>query len=171
MNLFEQLLGGGHDVILLLIVQVALILGLSRGIGMLFQRLNQPQVVGEMLAGHHARAQPVWMAGAARISCHFSGNGVDRLPECSQPGRRHLSSCSWSGWNWIPELIRNRGHAAVVISHVSIVAPFLLGTMLTLLLYSRLFNHSPHMQFHIRCAVYGRGDEHHRFSGAGAHSH
>ncbi len=46
-----------------------------------------------------------------------------------------------------PKLIRNRGHAAVVISHVSIVAPFLLGTALTLLLYARLFNHSPHMQF------------------------
>jgi Kef-type K+ transport system membrane component KefB len=46
-----------------------------------------------------------------------------------------------------PRLLRNRGHAAVVISHVSILAPFLLGVALTLLLYTRLFNHAPHMQF------------------------
>src|SRR5256885_5491349 len=30
-----------------------------------------------------------------------------------------------------PKLIQNRGHAAVVISHVSIIAPFLLGAALT----------------------------------------
>ena len=46
-----------------------------------------------------------------------------------------------------PKLIRNRGHAAVVISHVSIVAPFLLGCTLALVLYTRLFNHTPAMQF------------------------
>ena len=33
-----------------------------------------------------------------------------------------------------PKLLRNRGHAALVISHVSIVAPFLLGAGLTLYL-------------------------------------
>src|SRR5205809_2558361 len=46
-----------------------------------------------------------------------------------------------------PKLLRNRGHAAVVISHVSIVAPFLLGAGLSLYLYTRLFNNAPHMRF------------------------
>jgi Kef-type K+ transport system membrane component KefB len=46
-----------------------------------------------------------------------------------------------------PKLIRNRGHAAVVISHVSIIAPFLLGAALTLYLYNHLFHAAPHMAF------------------------
>ncbi len=49
--MIDRFLGNGHDLLLLLLVQVALILALSRVIGSLFQRLNQPQVVGEMLAG------------------------------------------------------------------------------------------------------------------------
>jgi Kef-type K+ transport system membrane component KefB len=37
-----------------------------------------------------------------------------------------------------PHLLRGRGHIAVVISHVSIIAPFLLGVLLALFLYPRL---------------------------------
>ena len=39
-----------------------------------------------------------------------------------------------------PKLLRNRGHTAVVISHMSIIAPFLLGAVLTLYLYPRVFS-------------------------------
>jgi Kef-type K+ transport system membrane component KefB len=46
-----------------------------------------------------------------------------------------------------PKLLKNRGHTAVVVSHVSITAPFLLGAALTLYLYPRLFNQSPYMSF------------------------
>ena len=37
-----------------------------------------------------------------------------------------------------PTLLRGRGHAAVVISHVSIIAPFFLGALLALFLYTHL---------------------------------
>jgi Kef-type K+ transport system membrane component KefB len=37
-----------------------------------------------------------------------------------------------------PGLLRKRGHATVAISHASIVAPFLLGSFLALVLYPRL---------------------------------
>src|SRR5207253_2740682 len=46
-----------------------------------------------------------------------------------------------------PTLLKNRGHVAVVISHVSIVAPFLLGAALALYLYPNLFNAAPRMSF------------------------
>jgi Kef-type K+ transport system membrane component KefB len=46
-----------------------------------------------------------------------------------------------------PKLLRNKGHAAVVISHASIVVPFLLGAGLALYLYPRLFNDTPAMRF------------------------
>jgi Kef-type K+ transport system membrane component KefB len=41
-----------------------------------------------------------------------------------------------------PQLLRERGHTAVVTSHASIIAPFLLGTVLALLLYPRLSDDS-----------------------------
>jgi hypothetical protein len=37
-----------------------------------------------------------------------------------------------------PALLRKRGHATVAISHASILTPFLLGAVLSLLLYPRL---------------------------------
>ena len=39
------------SLILILLVQIALILGLSRLMGVLFARFHQPQVIGEMVAG------------------------------------------------------------------------------------------------------------------------
>src|SRR5438046_2231660 len=39
------------SLLLILLVQIALILGLSRVMGWLFARAHQPQVVGEMVAG------------------------------------------------------------------------------------------------------------------------
>ena len=37
-----------HDPILILVVQIGLILGLSRVMGFLFARIRQPQVIGEI---------------------------------------------------------------------------------------------------------------------------
>jgi Kef-type K+ transport system membrane component KefB/nucleotide-binding universal stress UspA family protein len=142
---FERFLGGGHDLLLLLLVQVALILGLSRLIGLLFQRLSQPQVVGEMLAGIMLGPSLFgWLAPHGFVAV-FPPSSIAYLNVLSQVGV--IFFLFLVGLELDPKLIRNRGHAAVVISHVSIVAPFLLGTALTLFLFSRLFNHSPHMQF------------------------
>jgi Kef-type K+ transport system membrane component KefB/nucleotide-binding universal stress UspA family protein len=138
-------LGGGNDLLLLLLVQVAIILALSRVIGALFRRMNQPQVVGEMLAGIMLGPSLFgWLAPMASAAI-FPPGSIVYLNVLSQVGV--IFFLFLVGLELDPKLIRNRGHTAVVISHVSIVAPFLLGTALTLLLYRRLFNHSPHMQF------------------------
>jgi Kef-type K+ transport system membrane component KefB/nucleotide-binding universal stress UspA family protein len=145
MKALDLLLGGGHDLVLLLIVQVALILGLSRLIGVIFQRMHQPQVVGEMLAGIMLGPSLFgWLFPAASAAV-FPATSIAYLNVLSQVGV--ILFLFLVGLELDPKLIRNRGHAAVVISHVSIVAPFLLGTMLTLLLFSKLFNAAPHMQF------------------------
>jgi Kef-type K+ transport system membrane component KefB/nucleotide-binding universal stress UspA family protein len=138
-------LGNGHDLLLLLLVQVTLILGLSRVIGSLFRRLNQPQVVGEMLAGIMLGPSLFGLLFPAASAAVFPPGSVVYLNVLSQVGV--IFFLFLVGLELDPKLLRNRGHSAVVISHVSIVAPFLLGTILTLLLYPRLFNHAPHMQF------------------------
>ncbi len=145
MNFYSRFLGGGNDLLLLLLVQVAIILALSRVIGALFRRMNQPQVVGEMLAGIMLGPSLFgWLAPMASAAI-FPPGSIVYLNVLSQVGV--IFFLFLVGLELDPKLIRNRGHTAVVISHVSIVAPFLLGTALTLLLYRRLFNHSPHMQF------------------------
>ena len=42
---------GDHNLIFLLLLQVALIVALSRAAGALFAKMRQPQVIGEMVAG------------------------------------------------------------------------------------------------------------------------
>jgi Kef-type K+ transport system membrane component KefB/nucleotide-binding universal stress UspA family protein len=144
-NPIEIFLGGGHDLILLLLVQVGLILTLSRLIGLGFAKLNQPQVVGEMLAGIMLGPSFFgWLLPHASAAI-FPHTSVVYLNTLSQVGV--ICFLFLVGLELDPKLIRNRGHSAVVISHVSIVAPFLLGCGLALVLYTRLFNHTQAMQF------------------------
>ena len=141
MNPIEIFLGGGHNLILLLLVQVGLILTLSRLIGLAFAKLNQPQVVGEMLAGIMLGPSLFGLLLPHAAAAVFPHASVVYLNTLSQVGV--ICFLFLVGLELDPKLIRNRGHSAVVISHVSIVAPFLLGCALTLVLYTRLFNQSP----------------------------
>ncbi len=145
MNPVQVFLGGGHDLILLLLVQVGLILTLSRVLGLVFQRFNQPQVVGEMLAGIMLGPSLFGLLLPAASAAIFPKASVVYLNTLSQVGV--ICFLFLVGLELDPKLIRNRGHSAVVISHVSIVAPFLLGCALALVLYTKLFNHTPAMQF------------------------
>ena len=143
------------ELIPILLLQVALILGLSRLVGLVFARLRQPQVVGEMLAGIMLGPSLFgWLAAAAQHGGWTHANwAASVFPSPSIPYLGVLSQVGvifflfLVGLELDPKLLRNRGHAAVVVSHVSIVAPFLLGAALTLYLYPRLFNDAPHMRF------------------------
>jgi Kef-type K+ transport system membrane component KefB/nucleotide-binding universal stress UspA family protein len=142
MNGVDRFLGGGHDLVLLLIVQVTLILALSRLIGLLFQRMNQPQVVGEMLAGIMLGPSLFgWLAPHAWAAV-FPSSSIEYLNVLSQVGI--IFFLFLVGLELDPKLIRNRGHAAVIISQVSIIAPFLLGALLTIILYHKLFQNLQH---------------------------
>ncbi len=126
--------------IALILVQVTLVLMVSRLMGILFARLHQPQVVGEMIAGI--------MLGPSLFGLLFPATFAAVFPKdpAAMAGVNILAQVGviffmfLIGLELDPKLIRNRGHAAVVISHVSIIAPFLLGASLTLLLYPRVFN-------------------------------
>ncbi len=139
----------------LLLLQITVILALSRGVAMLFNRFRQPQVVGEMVAGIMLGPSLFgWLAEAAATHGWTSGNlAVALFPP---PSISYLGVLSQVGVIFFlfligleldPKLIKSRGHAAVVISHVSIVAPFVLGAVLALFLYPRLFNAGPRTHF------------------------
>src|SRR5260370_57226 len=72
--------------VLLLLVQVALILGLSRAMGLLFARMRQPQVVGEMVAGIMLGPSLFGSLWPALHGWLFPREGVELLNVLSQFG-------------------------------------------------------------------------------------
>src|SRR3954471_4286883 len=133
------------NVILTLLLQIVTILALSRIMGLLFRYLHQPQVMGEMIA--------VIMLGPSLLGAIAPTMAATIFPRESIPLLNTLSQLGvifflfLVGLELDPKLLKNRGHQAVVISHASIIAPFLLGAGLTLFLYPRLFNDAPKMAF------------------------
>ena len=131
--------------ILLLLAQIGLILLLSRVMGWVFSKLQQPQVMGEMVAGIMLGPSLFGLLAPDVQSALFPPQSVPYLNVLSQVGV--IFFLFLIGLELDPKLLSNRGHAAVVISHVSIIAPFLLGAALALFLYTRLFNDLPTMRF------------------------
>ena len=129
------------DFILLLVVQIGLILGLSRIMGFLFVRLRQPQVMGEMIAGVMLGPSLFgWLLPAAFRGV-FPEHSIQYLNALSQVGV--IFFLFLIGLELDPKLLRNRGHAAIVISNASIIAPFLAGAALAVFLYPQLFHSVP----------------------------
>src|SRR5262249_115706 len=108
----------------------------ARALGTLFQKIHQPPVIGEIVAGILlgpsllGRIAPEWSAFL--------------LPKTVVPFLGVLSQIGvilymfLVGLELDASLWRKRGHATVAISHASIIAPFLLGALLAFYLYPRL---------------------------------
>lgn len=126
--------------VLLLLAQIAGILVVARLVGRIIGLFGQPQVVGEMLAGILLGpsllgwvAPDVWLALFPPASLGF-------LSALSQIGLVFFMFLV--GLELDPRQLRGRGHTALLTSHASIIAPFLLGALLALLLYPRLSDDS-----------------------------
>src|SRR5207247_118704 len=131
--------------ILTLLLQIALILALSRIMGLVFRFLHQPQVMGEMVAGIMLGPSLFGLIFPSLAQTIFPPQSVQLLNVLSQIGV--IFFLFLVGLELDPTLLKDRGHVAVVISHVSIVAPFLLGAALAMYLYPKLFNATPRMPF------------------------
>jgi Kef-type K+ transport system membrane component KefB/nucleotide-binding universal stress UspA family protein len=143
MKILQSMLEGGQNPLLLLIVQIGLILGLSRLLGMAVVRVHQPQVVGEMLAG--------LMLGPSLFGWLFPHAAATVFPATSMAYLNILSQIGviyflfLVGLELDLGLLRNRGRTAVIISQASILAPLILGGTLAVILYDRLLSTAPHV--------------------------
>ncbi|MBK8900198.1 MAG: cation:proton antiporter [Anaerolineaceae bacterium] len=123
-----------------LLIQISVILAVSRLVGMIFRKIHQPQVMGEMVAGILLGPSLLGWVAPGVSAALFPAESLGFLNALSQVGL--LLFMFLVGLELDPRLLKGRGHSAVVTSHVSIFAPFFLGTLLALYLYPRLSNDS-----------------------------
>jgi len=120
----------------ILTLQLAVVLAACRLTGELFRRIHQPKVVGEMFAGIMLGPSLLgWVA--PHLSAYlFPPSSLGFLNALSQVGVVVFMFLVGLGIN--PGELKKESHAAVLTSHVSITAPFVLAAFLALYLYPRL---------------------------------
>ena len=123
----------------ILVAQIAVIILASRAVGYLFQKLSQPQVIGEMLAGIMLGPSLLgWLAPGVWAAL-FPASSLGLLSSISQLGLVIYMFLVGLELNAVE--LRRYGKTAMLISHVSIVVPFVLASLLALYLYPRLSEH------------------------------
>src|SRR5689334_17362535 len=123
-----------------LLVQIGVVLVTARVVGLLFRKIRQPQVIGELVAGIMLGPSLLgWLAPNISASL-FPQGSLGFLNALSQVGL--LVFMFLVGLELNPQVMREKGHVAVVTSHVSIIAPFFLGSVLALYLYPRVSDDS-----------------------------
>jgi Kef-type K+ transport system membrane component KefB len=119
-------------VLLALVVVVAA----ARMLGTVFRVARQPPVVGEIISGILLGPSLLGRVAPTAAAYLFPPSVAPFLNVLAQVGV--ILYMFLVGLELDPSLLRKRGHATVAISHASIVAPFLLGALLALILYPRL---------------------------------
>ncbi len=124
----------GHPLARLLLA-VAVVVAACKALGAVAQRLGQPGVIGEITAGivlGPSLLGALWPAGTAAL-----------IPDVVLPELNVLAQVGLvlfvflTGLELNTTLLRGRGHVAVVVSHVSIAVPFMLGVLLAVVAYTR----------------------------------
>jgi Kef-type K+ transport system membrane component KefB len=127
---------GAAPDLLLLLAQIVVVLGAAAVAGRIMRAARQPRVVGEMVAG--------LVLGPSVLGAMLPGVSATLFPPASLGFFGALSQIGLLLFMFLVGLeldlrvLRKRGHLAILTSHASITAPFLLGTALALLLYPRL---------------------------------
>jgi len=120
----------------LLLLQVIVIVLAARTLGSLFRRIGQPPVIGEMIAGILLGPSLLGFLAPAAESFIFPATGLGPLRMLSQIGV--ILFMFVVGIELDVQHLREKAHAAVMVSHASIVVPFLLGCLFSLGIYRTL---------------------------------
>jgi len=125
-----------NDALMHVLVALALIIVVARAMGSLFKRLNQPAVIGEVIAGI--------LLGPSLLGRMVPEASAFLLPPSVAPYLGVIAQIGvilfmfLVGLHLDTSLLKKRSHTSVAISHASIIAPFILGALLALWLYPRL---------------------------------
>jgi Kef-type K+ transport system membrane component KefB/nucleotide-binding universal stress UspA family protein len=117
-------------------IQAALIIALSRVVGLLVGAMGQPMVIAEIVAGILLGPSLLGLVNPHALVVLFPKESMPLLGLMSQIGL--VLFMFLIGLELDPKLLKGRAHTSIVISHSSIIVPILLGALLGLYLYPRL---------------------------------
>src|SRR6185503_3877997 len=120
----------------ILLTQIIVILILAAVFRRLFRSIHQPPVMGEMVAGIVLGPSVLGLISPDAMTFLFPASSLETLRLLSQIGV--VLFMFTVGMEVNMQHVREKGSAAVMISHASIIVPFLLGSTLSLFLYSGL---------------------------------
>ncbi len=119
-----------------LVFALVVIVLFARVVGVLFRYLQQPPVIGEVIAGLMLGPSLFGTLAPEARAFVFPGGSVAPLSAVAQVGV--VLFMFLVGLELDAKIFRERSHSTLAISHASIVLPFLLGSLLALFLYPRL---------------------------------
>jgi Kef-type K+ transport system membrane component KefB/nucleotide-binding universal stress UspA family protein len=128
-----------HTVILVL-VEVLIVIGLSRLVGLGFRSIKQPLVIGEIVAGIMLGPSLFGLVAPHVAVTLFPPETIPFLNVLSQVGL--IFFMFLIGLELNPKYLSGQLEVAVLTSHVSILVPFSLGTLLAVVLYPLVSNAS-----------------------------
>lgn len=120
----------------ILLMQIVVIIGVAGIFGRLFRRIGQPPVMGEMIAGIILGPSVLGFFFPEAMSFLFPASSLETLRLLSQIGV--VLFMFVVGMELNVRHVKEKGSAAVMISHASIIVPFILGAGLSLFLYQDL---------------------------------
>jgi len=126
--------------VILVLIEVLVVIGLSRLIGLGCRWLKQPLVIGEIIAGIMLGPSLFGLVAPNAAAALFPVEAVPFLNVLSQVGL--IFFMFLIGLELDPKYLSGKLEVAVLTSHVSILVPFSLGTLLALILYPLVSNAS-----------------------------
>jgi Kef-type K+ transport system membrane component KefB len=135
-NVVNQILTNIKYPLSILLLQVIIILFTSRVFGIIFRKLGQQTVIGEIIAGVFLGPSIFGWLFPEQFGFIFPHNSFLSLQFLSQIGLAFFMFVI--GMELDLSKIRNKAHDAVIISHVSILFPFFLGTCVSYYIFKEL---------------------------------
>lgn len=127
-------------IVILVLVEVLIVIGLSRLVGLAFRSIKQPLVIGEIVAGIMLGPSLFGLIAPHAAVTLFPPETIPYLNVLSQVGL--IFFMFLIGLELNPKYLSGQLEIAILTSHVSILAPFSLGTLLAVLLYPLVSNGS-----------------------------
>lgn len=119
----------------LFLLQIIIILLVSKLFGVIVSKIGQPSVVGEIIAGIFLGPSIVGAVFPEFSTFLFPADSLKNLQLLSQIGLALFMFIV--GMELDIEKLKNKAHNAVVISHASIILPFFLGVSVAYLIYGQ----------------------------------
>ncbi len=134
-GLLPELLSHAQHPLSLLLLQIIVILCVSRLFGFAARKIKQPAVVGEIIAGIALGPSLLGLFWPAGMEALFPARSLSSLQFLSQIGLAFFMFVV--GMELDISKIRQKAHDAVMISHASIIIPFFLGVCLAYFTYTQ----------------------------------